>query len=167
MAEYIAVEREAVHKTPDHVLFEIAALVEPLAVGRHPVKMAKPEPGGCCLMLGAGRRCGAAHRPMARILPPFPCRWNKLRFFIRANVLWFLYRRNRPDQTRRHPCTAGASDQEHHSPGAIGPSYTAGSTDRIGTCRLTKEGRIRVVLHLSSLSPANVRHCLCNCPMSH
>lgn len=55
MAEYIVVDRKALHKVPDHVPLDVAALVEPLAVGWHAVKMAKPEPGDCCLVLGAGK----------------------------------------------------------------------------------------------------------------
>ncbi|KAK5958716.1 hypothetical protein OHC33_000559 [Knufia fluminis] len=54
MAEYIVVERKAVHKVPDHVPLDAAALVEPLAVGWHAVRMAKPVPEDCCLVLGAG-----------------------------------------------------------------------------------------------------------------
>lgn len=55
MAEYIVVERKAVHKVPDHVPLDVAALVEPLAVGWHAVRMAKPVPEDCCLVLGAGK----------------------------------------------------------------------------------------------------------------
>lgn len=55
MAEYIVVQREAIFKIPDHVPLDVAALVEPLAVGWHAVKLAKPKPGDPCLVLGAGK----------------------------------------------------------------------------------------------------------------
>lgn len=55
MAEYICVERRACHKIPDSVSLEVAALVEPLAVGWHAVKRAHVGPGDHCLVLGAGK----------------------------------------------------------------------------------------------------------------
>lgn len=54
MSEYVVVERRALHKVPDHVSLEIAALVEPLAVGWHAVKMGRVKGGQSCLVLGAG-----------------------------------------------------------------------------------------------------------------
>lgn len=54
MAEYIVVERKAIHKIPKHVSLDVAALVEPLAVGWHAVNMGQAGKGQCCLVLGAG-----------------------------------------------------------------------------------------------------------------
>lgn len=54
MAEYIVVERKALFKVPENVSLDVAALVEPLAVGWHAVRMAQAREGHCCLVLGAG-----------------------------------------------------------------------------------------------------------------
>lgn len=54
MAEYVCVERRACHVLPDNVPLDIAALVEPLAVGWHAVREAKVVGGDHCLVLGAG-----------------------------------------------------------------------------------------------------------------
>ena len=69
MAEYIVVERKAVHKIPDPVSLDIAALVEPLAVGWHAVKLAKPVSGDCCLVLGAGESLHGLHLILATCFP--------------------------------------------------------------------------------------------------
>lgn len=55
MSEYTVVERKALHKVPDHVPLELTALVEPLAVGWHAVRMGRVKEGQSCLVLGAGR----------------------------------------------------------------------------------------------------------------
>ena len=54
MAEYVCVERKAVHVVPENVDLDVAALVEPLAVGWHAVKIGKVEKGMTALILGAG-----------------------------------------------------------------------------------------------------------------
>lgn len=54
MAEYVCVEREAVHIVPESVPLDVAALVEPLAVGWHAVKVGKAEKSMTALVLGAG-----------------------------------------------------------------------------------------------------------------
>lgn len=54
MAEYVCVQREAVHVVPESVPLDVAALVEPLAVGWHAVKVGKVEKGMTALVLGAG-----------------------------------------------------------------------------------------------------------------
>ncbi|KAJ5521055.1 hypothetical protein N7463_001508 [Penicillium fimorum] len=54
MQEYVCVERIAIHKVPDHVPLDIAALAEPLAVAWHGVLLAKPQPNQIALVLGAG-----------------------------------------------------------------------------------------------------------------
>ena len=54
MAEYICVERQAIHKIPDHVPLDVAALVEPIAVGWHGVRLAKMQAGQTALVTGAG-----------------------------------------------------------------------------------------------------------------
>ena len=59
MAEYVCVERKAVHKIPKSISLDIAALVEPLAVGWHAVKLGQAGKGDHCLVVGAGEhhRC--------------------------------------------------------------------------------------------------------------
>ena len=54
MAEYICVERRAIHKIPEHVPLDVAALVEPIAVGWHGVRLAKMQAGQTALVTGAG-----------------------------------------------------------------------------------------------------------------
>ena len=54
MAEYVCVERKSIHKIPEHIGLDVAALVEPLAVGWHAVKVGKVGAGDHCLVLGAG-----------------------------------------------------------------------------------------------------------------
>jgi 2-desacetyl-2-hydroxyethyl bacteriochlorophyllide A dehydrogenase len=54
MAEYIAVDRNAVFRLPDSVGLEVGALVEPLAVGWHAVKVGGVREGTTALVLGAG-----------------------------------------------------------------------------------------------------------------
>ncbi len=56
MAEYICVERKAIHKIPDSVPLDVAALVEPLAVAWHAVKLGKMEATDTALVLGAGKQ---------------------------------------------------------------------------------------------------------------
>jgi len=53
-AEYICVEAQACHVLPDDMGLDIAALVEPLAVGWHSVKIAQLNPGDDALVIGAG-----------------------------------------------------------------------------------------------------------------
>lgn len=54
MAEYICVQKEAIHKIPENVPLDVAALVEPLAVAWHAVKLGKMEGSDTALVLGAG-----------------------------------------------------------------------------------------------------------------
>jgi len=54
MQEYVCVERLAIHKVPEHVPLDIAALVEPLAVAWHAALLAEPKPTDIALVLGAG-----------------------------------------------------------------------------------------------------------------
>ncbi|RVX69834.1 hypothetical protein B0A52_05668 [Exophiala mesophila] len=54
MAEYICVERKALHLIPDELSLEVAALVEPLAVGWHAVNVGKVKSDHHCLVVGAG-----------------------------------------------------------------------------------------------------------------
>jgi threonine dehydrogenase-like Zn-dependent dehydrogenase len=54
MAEYVCVERRAIHKLPESMSLEVGALVEPLAVAWHAVKLKTPKPGDVALVLGAG-----------------------------------------------------------------------------------------------------------------
>ncbi|KAL2844098.1 chaperonin 10-like protein [Aspergillus pseudoustus] len=54
MQEYVCVERIAIHKVPDHVPLDLAALTEPLAVAWHGVLLAQPKPTDIALVLGAG-----------------------------------------------------------------------------------------------------------------
>lgn len=56
MAEYICVERKAIHKIPENVPLDVAALVEPLAVGWHGVKLAKMKADETALVIGAGKQ---------------------------------------------------------------------------------------------------------------
>ena len=62
MAEYVCVDRKDVLKLPDHVGLDVGALVEPLAVGWHAVKLAKVSAGNHCLVLGAGKSVAACSR---------------------------------------------------------------------------------------------------------
>ncbi|KAK5697108.1 hypothetical protein LTR17_024014 [Elasticomyces elasticus] len=56
MAEYICVDVRDVHPIPNSMSLEVAALVEPLAVAWHGVKLGFPNPeaGDSALVLGAG-----------------------------------------------------------------------------------------------------------------
>ena len=54
MAEYVCVERKAIHLVPNNMSLEVAALVEPLAVGWHGVNVGKVGPEDTCLVVGAG-----------------------------------------------------------------------------------------------------------------
>jgi len=56
MAEYVCVERRAIHTIPDSIPLDVAALVEPLAVGWHAVKVSKLTPDDDCLVSGAGQQ---------------------------------------------------------------------------------------------------------------
>ena len=53
-AEYICIDRQAIHKIPDNVSLEAAALVEPLAVSWHAVKIGELKPDEHALVVGAG-----------------------------------------------------------------------------------------------------------------
>lgn len=67
MAQYICVERKAVHVVPEEMPLDVAALVEPLAVGWHAVKKSAVKPGDICLVLGAGKlRCIDPRRLLGR-----------------------------------------------------------------------------------------------------
>ncbi len=54
MAEYAAVLVEYLYKLPEKQSFEKAALVEPLAVGVHSVRMAEVRPDDMMVVMGAG-----------------------------------------------------------------------------------------------------------------
>lgn len=53
-AEYICVDARDVHIIPESMRLDVAALVEPLAVAWHAVKLGNPKPGDAVLVLGAG-----------------------------------------------------------------------------------------------------------------
>lgn len=53
-AEYICVDARDVHPIPDSMRLDVAALVEPLAVAWHAVKLGNPKPDDTVLVLGAG-----------------------------------------------------------------------------------------------------------------
>ena len=53
-AEYICVDARDVHIIPDSMRLDVAALVEPLAVAWHGVKLGNPKPDDSVLVLGAG-----------------------------------------------------------------------------------------------------------------
>ena len=53
-AEYICVDARDVCPIPDSMRLDVAALVEPLAVGWHAVKLGDPKPEDSVLVLGAG-----------------------------------------------------------------------------------------------------------------
>ncbi|MCL2865447.1 MAG: alcohol dehydrogenase catalytic domain-containing protein [Lachnospiraceae bacterium] len=52
--EYIIVPEKVLYKIPDHVSFEVGALIEPLAVGMHAVRSSKPEMGSTICVVGCG-----------------------------------------------------------------------------------------------------------------
>lgn len=54
MQEYTCVPQKSLHFLPSNVPLEIGALVEPLAVAWHAVKLANPGPVDITLVLGAG-----------------------------------------------------------------------------------------------------------------
>lgn len=54
MAEYTTVTAERLHKLPANVDLKMGALVEPMAVGWHAVKVSGIEPGATALVVGAG-----------------------------------------------------------------------------------------------------------------
>ncbi|WP_328821850.1 alcohol dehydrogenase catalytic domain-containing protein [Nesterenkonia haasae] len=54
IAEYTTVPAYMLHHLPDNVDLRMGALVQPLAVSWHGVKLAKPQPGDCALVVGAG-----------------------------------------------------------------------------------------------------------------
>lgn len=53
-AEYLCVESQACHIIPDSMGLDVAALVEPLAVGWHAVKIAELSPSDHALVVGSG-----------------------------------------------------------------------------------------------------------------
>lgn len=53
-SEFICVDSKAIHIIPDNVSLEAAALVEPLSVAWHAVKIADMKPDDCALVVGAG-----------------------------------------------------------------------------------------------------------------
>ncbi|WP_251859598.1 2,3-butanediol dehydrogenase [Clostridium sp. Marseille-Q2269] len=54
LAEYTVFPEEFVHKIPDEMSYEDAALVEPMAVGLHSVRISNFNAGDTALVLGAG-----------------------------------------------------------------------------------------------------------------
>ena len=53
-AEYVAVPSRAVHRLPDNLSFEEAAMLEPLSVALHAVSLAPLQAGDTALVVGAG-----------------------------------------------------------------------------------------------------------------
>jgi 2-desacetyl-2-hydroxyethyl bacteriochlorophyllide A dehydrogenase len=53
-AEMVAVPQHILHRVPDGVSFEEAAMVEPIAVAAHAVNVSKLKPGSSALVVGAG-----------------------------------------------------------------------------------------------------------------
>lgn len=53
-AEYVRISEGAAHRLPASISFRHGALVEPLAVGRHAVELARLPPNATVLVLGAG-----------------------------------------------------------------------------------------------------------------
>lgn len=53
-AEYVAVPSHAVHRLPDNLSFEEAAMLEPLSVALHAVSLAPVRAGDTALVVGAG-----------------------------------------------------------------------------------------------------------------
>ena len=53
-AEYVAVPSHAVHRLPDKLSFEEAAMLEPLSVALHAVSLAPVQAGDTALVVGAG-----------------------------------------------------------------------------------------------------------------
>ncbi|MFZ5974884.1 MAG: 2,3-butanediol dehydrogenase, partial [Bacillota bacterium] len=53
-AEYVNVPANILYKVPDNVSMEAAALIEPMAVGVHAVKLSQLEPGDTVVIFGAG-----------------------------------------------------------------------------------------------------------------
>ncbi len=54
-ADYICVQTKYLHKLPDSMSMDVAALVEPLSVAWQAVKTSGIKPGQSALILGAGR----------------------------------------------------------------------------------------------------------------
>ncbi|CCM00820.1 uncharacterized protein FIBRA_02862 [Fibroporia radiculosa] len=54
LAEYIAIKQEFVHVLPDSVPLDIGALIEPLSVAWHAVKVSTFTPGDSALIIGGG-----------------------------------------------------------------------------------------------------------------
>ncbi len=79
MAEYIAVPAASLCKLPDNVSYNAGALVEPLGVGLHAVRLSGLAQGDDVAILGAGaigiavldvcKLCGARHIYVAELLP--------------------------------------------------------------------------------------------------
>ena len=53
-AEFVSVPARIIHKLPNNLLFEDAALLEAVAVALHAVSLAPVEPGSTALVVGAG-----------------------------------------------------------------------------------------------------------------
>ncbi len=53
-AEYVNVPANTLFRIPDNVTMEAAALIEPLAVGAHAVRLASLDPGDTVVIFGAG-----------------------------------------------------------------------------------------------------------------
>ncbi|OQU99469.1 Alcohol dehydrogenase GroES-like domain-containing protein [Cladophialophora immunda] len=53
-AEYVCVAQQTVHSLPENIPLDVGALVEPLAVAWHAVKISKIEPGQTAMIMGAG-----------------------------------------------------------------------------------------------------------------
>ena len=53
-AEYVAVPAHILYKIPEGVSYEEAAMVEPVAVALHAIRIGKPQLAGSCVVVGAG-----------------------------------------------------------------------------------------------------------------
>jgi L-iditol 2-dehydrogenase len=53
-AQYVAVPERVLHRLPDAMPFEHAAMVEPLSIAFHAVRRAGPKPGDRAVVVGAG-----------------------------------------------------------------------------------------------------------------
>jgi len=79
MAEYVVVPQRILHRLPDAVSFDAAAMVEPAAVAMHAARISGIEPGDLVVVVGAGlignlamqaaRTLGAAAVAIADIAP--------------------------------------------------------------------------------------------------
>ncbi len=53
-AEYVAIPQHILHRIPDTVSYEQAAMVEPIAVALHAIELADIKDAECCVVVGVG-----------------------------------------------------------------------------------------------------------------